>query len=67
MSAWKTVLALVLALGLCAPAWADGSRCTVAYPRGFKVAKGTKERPVNVCKDGHLQSTWGGCELRYRA
>jgi hypothetical protein len=70
-------LGLVLSLGACAPKAiptptplpeiTSGPQCTVAYPKGFKVRKGTKKRPVNVCKDGDLEATWGGCVLRYRA
>jgi hypothetical protein len=47
-----------------APA-AEGPQCTYVYPRGFKVPKITKKKPV--CKGGHIESTWRGCELRYKA
>lgn len=63
----KIVLALGLALSLCAPAAADGPRCTVEYPRGFKLPKSTKRKPVVICKNGDLEAAWGRCQLRYRA
>jgi hypothetical protein len=43
----------------------EGPRCTVIYPRGFTVPKGTKKRPLSICTHGDLESTWRGCELRY--
>ena len=42
----------------------EGPRCTIAYPRGVKPERITKRRPV--CKNGDLQSIWGGCQLQYR-
>lgn len=42
-----------------------GPSCTIQFPRGFKVAKGTKKKPLVICKNGDLQSTWGGCTSRY--
>lgn len=61
------VLTLGLALGLCTPAWAHGPQCTSVYPRGFKVVKGTKKRPIILCVNGDLQTTWGACQSRWRA
>lgn len=43
----------------------DGPQCTFIYPRGFKVAHGTKRRPLKVCTNGDLESTWRGCETRH--
>lgn len=75
MKLLKTVLALGLALGSCAPAWADGPQCTVTYPQGFtvtnyklvKVKKVVKVRRVQRCTNGELGATWRVCELRYHA
>ena len=77
MKLTKIVLALGLALSLCAPAAADGPRCTVTYPRGFKlpqdrtvkVKNGKETKKIRlpvICKNGDLEATWGKCQLRYR-
>lgn len=62
-------LALGLALLALAslPVRADGPRCTVEYPRGFKVAKSTKKHPaMRTCTNGIFGETWGVCVSRYR-
>jgi hypothetical protein len=48
-----------------AVAAAYGPGCTSVYPRGFKVPRITNKHPV--CQNGDLQSTWRGCELRYKS
>lgn len=57
----KIVLSFGLVLSLCAPAWADGPQCTPRYPRGFKLPKGTKKKPLRLCINGDLEATWGKC------
>jgi hypothetical protein len=42
-----------------------GPACTIEYPRGFKLPKGTKKKPLRVCTGGDLQSTWGTCVSRF--
>jgi hypothetical protein len=42
-----------------------GPSCTIEYPRGFKIPKGTKKKPLVLCTGGDLQSTWGTCVSRY--
>jgi hypothetical protein len=41
-----------------------GPSCTIQYPRGYHVPKGTKKKPLRICK-GDLQATWGACVSRY--
>jgi hypothetical protein len=67
MKLTKIVLALGLVLSLCAPALADGAQCTPTYPRGFKVLKGTKKKPVRLCVGGDLETTWRKCQERRSA
>jgi hypothetical protein len=66
MKLTTTVLALGLALCMSAPAFA-GPQCTVKYPRGFKVLKGTKKRPIRLCVGGDLETTWRNCQERRSA
>jgi hypothetical protein len=56
---------LVLGLAMTAPAYA-GPQCTVEYPRGFTVPKGTAKRPLAICH-GDMEETWGKCVKRWRA
>jgi hypothetical protein len=61
-------LALVLALFFTQPTTPptpDGPQCTPVYPRGVTIEKGTKKRPLKICKDGDLQVTWRSCVQRY--
>jgi hypothetical protein len=45
-----------------------GPSCTIDYPRGFKVPKGTKKKPLKICTGGDLQTTWGAvCVSRFNA
>jgi hypothetical protein len=47
---------------------AAGPSCTIEYPRGFKIPKGTKKKPLVLCTGGDLQTTWGAvCVSRFNA
>lgn len=46
---------------------AAGPACTIEYPRGYHVPKGTKKKPLVLCTGGDLQSTWGTCVSRFNA
>lgn len=62
VSIWATA-----AIGAQAPLLA-GTSCTYDYPRGFKVPRGTKKKPLKICTGGDLQTTWGAvCVPRYTA
>jgi hypothetical protein len=42
-----------------------GPSCTIEYPRGYHVPKGTKKKPLKICTGGDLQSTWRICVSRF--
>jgi hypothetical protein len=58
----------LVALVFISSAASAGPSCTIEYPRGFKIPKGTKKKPLVLCTGGDLQTTWGAiCVSRFNA
>jgi hypothetical protein len=64
----RLITGALVALVFIGTAHASGPSCTIDYPRGFKVPKGTKKKPLKICTGGDLQTTWGAvCVSRFNA